>query len=169
MTHRKTSLLLTAAISAAAMTASAVALTAAAPAFASGATVTQVSTLTVNASDPTIVDVGTINSQFASITVAATGTTVWCNNNPYPPCVSDPSGALFYGSAYDPVGGPAPWLPVGALIAKVGVNGSWVLVGASYTFSSGVVADVYVAYNDDVFYDNSGSYALTVTRVKPAS
>ncbi|MDQ1680759.1 MAG: hypothetical protein QOI42_1618, partial [Frankiaceae bacterium] len=34
---------------------------------------------------------------------------------------------------------------------------------------SSVVADLYLAYDDDVYPDNSGSYNLTVTRVKPAA
>jgi hypothetical protein len=137
-------------------------------ASASGAMVTQTSTLSVDSANSAVIDVGTINSQFASITITATGTTTWCNNSPDPACTSDPSGNNNYGYTPYP-DGTAPLLPTGALVAKIGVNGAWVVVGDSYTATSPVPADVYVAYNDDVFFDNSGSYALTVTRVKPAS
>lgn len=137
-------------------------------ASASGAMVTQISTLSIDSANPTVIDIGTINSQFSSITVAATGTTTWCNDSPTPPCTSDPSGNNNYGYTPSP-DGTAPDLRTGALIAKVGLNGTWVIVGSSYTATSSVPADVYVAYNDNVFFDNSGSYALTITRVKPAS
>lgn len=141
---------------------------AAAPASASGAMVVQVSTVNVDSANPAVIDVGTLNSQFSSITINATGTTTWCVNSPYPPCTSDPAGNNNYG--YTPVpGGTAPDLPTGALIVKVGVNGTWFIAGGSYVATSPVPADVYVAYNDNIFWDNSGSYSLTVTRLKPAS
>lgn len=136
-------------------------------ASASGAAVTQISSVSVNAADSAVIDIGTINSQFSTITVSASGTTVWCSNSPNPPCTSDPDGDNNYG--FTPSAGTAPNLPTGALIGKVGVNGSWFVVGSSYTATSAVPADLYVAYNDDVFTDNSGRYTLTVTRVKPAA
>ena len=130
--------------------------------------VVQVSTVSVDSTSSAIIDVGTLNSQFSSITITATGITTWCTNNPYPPCTSDPAGNNNYG--YTPIpGGTAPDLPTGALIAKVGVNGTWSVVNGSYVATSPTPTDVYVAYNDNVFYDNSGSYTLTVTRLKPAT
>jgi hypothetical protein len=137
-------------------------------AAASGAMVTQVSTVTVDSANPAVIDVGTLNSQFSSITITATGVTTWCNNSPWPPCTSDPAGNNNYGYTPYPTG-TAPNLHTGALIAKVGVNGTWSVVNGSYVATSPVPTDVYVAYNDDVFWDNTGSYALTVTRLKPAS
>jgi hypothetical protein len=165
MNKRRVSLLLTAALIAGGAGAT---IAAGAPAFASGAMVTQVSTVTVNAADPTVIDVGTINSQFTSITVHATGTTLWCNDNPNPPCVSDPTGSLYYSFPLGP-NATAPGFLTGALVGKIGQNGNWFLVGNSYTATSPVVEHLYLAYDDDVFSDNTGSYSVTVTRVKPAS
>jgi len=139
---------------------------AATPAFASGAGVTQVSTVTVNASDPTVIDVGTINSQFRTISIDASGQTFWCTDNPY--CYSDPTGTT-NPYHFGPAGGPAPDLPVGTLLVKVGSDGSWNAYTPGDVLTSASPADVYVTYNDDVFSDNSGSYSLTITRVKPAS
>ena len=144
----------------------AVVVVAEAPASASGATVTQISTVTLS-SGATVVDVGTINSQFSSITVDASGVTTWCNDNPNPPCTSTPDGAQYYGFTLGPLA-PLPGVTVGTLIAKIGVNGSWFVIGSHFTATSAVVADLYVAYDDDIYWDNTGSYSLTVTRVKPA-
>lgn len=136
-------------------------------AFGSGAMVTQISTVTLG-SGPEIVDVGTINSQFTSITVDATGETTWCNDNPSPPCTSDPNGALHYDFTLGG-GAPLPGQTVGTVIGKIGVNGTWFPMGSHYVATSDEVANLYVAYDDDVYGDNSGSYTLTVTRVKPAA
>ncbi|HEX4862766.1 MAG TPA: hypothetical protein VFV02_01765 [Acidimicrobiales bacterium] len=140
---------------------------AATSASASGAMVTQIATTTLP-SDGTVIDVGTINSQFSSITIDASGSTTWCNNNPNPACTSTPAGADNYSFTLGS-GAPLPGVTVGTLIAKVGVNGQWFVVGDHDTVTSTSVADVYVTYDDDVYWDNSGSYNLTITRVKPAS
>lgn len=53
-----------------------------------------------------------------------------------------------------------PSAPVGELLANT--NGSWFAVGASDSFSAGS-GTVYLAYNDSIYTDNTGSYTASVT------
>lgn len=126
----------------------------------------QLSIATVDSATPAAVYIGTVNSQH-SITFTASGDTTWCNNSPWPPCTSNPTGPDWYPYNTWALGpnATAPGYSVGSLIYRVGDNGPWeqyegpVTVGPTRTGMP-----VYVAYDDDVFFDNTGTYTVSVTR-----
>lgn len=155
------------ALSAAAGSAVALSVTGA-PAFASGAPVTQTTTYTVNAASETPVDVGTINSQFTSITLTAAGT-AWFADGAYTTPNSD--WFLCGAATANPDLCPAPDAPVGELLYRVGTSGPWLPAGTGpVNVTSDSVQDVYVLYNDvsgTYAKDNGGSYTVTATRTKP--
>jgi hypothetical protein len=145
-------------------------------------------TYTIQSTTETPVNVGKVGPGH-SLTVTATGSVVF-----YPGCqlVTDgvatpadylcttvPDGpgpqANVYGTTCTACLGYAP---LGALIGRLGTNGSWFLVGSSKTISSPRSENLYLAYNDfsgswingvwvtsDVQYlDNVGTYTAVVTR-----
>jgi hypothetical protein len=159
-----------------ALTAVAIAGMAAPAAFAGGDSVTQTSQVTVSSTSPKIYDVGTLNRQFTSITLTASGITRWCGD-PNQTCYTDAygRGTDAFGNNPNPNVGHNPdqpaYLPnvhVGTIAYKVGPSGPWKpLTVGGVTITSATPAHVFVAYNDDGYADNSGSYVLTVTRAKP--
>ena len=56
----------------------------------------------------------------------------------------------------------APGAPAWGLVARVG-GGAWVQVGSGPTTLSGT-GELVFAVNDDLFWDNAGSFAVTVDR-----
>lgn len=140
------------------------------PAFASGAPVSQTTTFTANANSETPVDIGTINSQFATIMFSATGTASFDGRHFFGP--NGGYGLCSAGAAnlnLSPTLCPAPAVNLGALLYRVGTTGPWLSynsIGISLT--SPTVADVYVLYNDVSGYygDNSGFFTLSVMRMK---
>jgi hypothetical protein len=56
---------------------------------------------------------------------------------------------------------------IGLLIARIG-SGPWFQVGASDSFTAPASGTLVLAYNDDIYSDNTGSYTATVT-VSPSS
>lgn len=50
-----------------------------------------------------------------------------------------------------------------SLIGKIGVGGAWFAIGSNYTFTAGSTGTLYLAMNDDMFGDNSGTLDTTVT------
>lgn len=126
----------------------------------------QLSTVTVDSANPAPVWIGTINSQH-SVTFTASGDTTWCNNFPWPPCTSNPTGPDWYpyNTWQEGPNATAPGYSVGALIYKVGEAGAWQQYTGPVTLGPTPTGnDVYVAYNDDVFWDNTGTYEVDVTR-----
>ncbi len=53
--------------------------------------------------------------------------------------------------------------PVGALIGKVGPNGKYFFIGAGNQLFMPQSGQLYMCYNDSIFYDNTGYYRVTVT------
>ncbi len=51
---------------------------------------------------------------------------------------------------------------IGLLIAKIG-GGAWFGVGTGTTFTAGGSGYIYLAYNDSVYSDNTGSYSASIT------
>ncbi|GAC1588702.1 MAG: hypothetical protein NVS3B21_04700 [Acidimicrobiales bacterium] len=167
MRTRLSTLLAAATIAASAATA----LAAPTPAIAAEAPPSKTATYTLNtALDPsksTPLDIGVVNSQF-SLTLTASGTAFWCNDNKGK-CVSGPAGA--YETCNQAQAGLCPLQneDLGALAYKIGEDGAWKFAGPGpVVISSPTGAHVYVAYNDvyGAYSDNTGSYALTVTRTK---
>lgn len=138
------------------------------PAFAAGGgTATQAaSAVTIPANSATPVDVGTVNSQF-SITVTAQGQAMWAQDCGAA-CTTGPDGTTQLGGALTGVTGAlAPDLPIGTLIGRLGTDGPWFKIGAGGTIPAQMTsADLYLAYNDSYFADNSGGYTATVERTK---
>lgn len=86
------------------------------------------------------------------------------------PCVGDPfthpDGSRFLGGINcGPKDDPNATLPgaaIGLLIARIG-SGSWFAVGTGSTIARAAASgEVYLAYNDSVYSDNTGSYSATI-------
>lgn len=86
------------------------------------------------------------------------------------PCVGYPTtypdGSRYLGSVNcGPKDDPNATLAgaaIGLLIAKIGA-GPWFAVGTGKTVTAGSSGYVYLAYNDSIYSDNTGSYSATVT------
>lgn len=59
-----------------------------------------------------------------------------------------------------------PGAPVGSLLYRVGTHGRFHLVGASGEIRSPVSGPLFLAYNDDFFPDNGGTYTVQLTCVR---
>jgi hypothetical protein len=111
----------------------------------------------------------------ATYTIAATGSAAYGYQGGTGPCAgyptTDPDGSRYLGgtSCGGPKDDPNATLagyPIGLLIGKVG-DGAWFPIGASGGVPSGVSGILTLAYNDSVYTDNSGSYAVTITEFIP--
>ena len=138
---------------------------------AAQAAVTPQATVTITASVTVPGDAASgvlaVSGAEGTVSVTATGNVYYgyeggagCVGNPY----TTPNGNRYlkgvqctdkYGAA-----DLLPSAPVGELLANT--NGTWFAVGASDSFSAGS-GTVYLAYNDSIYTDNTGSYTASVT------
>jgi hypothetical protein len=93
-----------------------------------------------------------------SVTVSATGTVC-----PWTGSCFGPDGDASVDTTQSGYGGfVAPGAPAWGLVARVG-GGAWVQVGSGPTTLSGT-GELVFAVNDDLFWDNAGSFTVTVDR-----
>ena len=93
-----------------------------------------------------------------SVTVSATGTVC-----PWTGSCFGPDGDASVDTTQSGYGGfVAPGAPAWGLVARVG-GGAWVQVGSGPTTLSGT-GELDFAVNDDLFWDNAGSFTVTVDR-----
>jgi len=98
-----------------------------------------------------------------TVTITGSGTTS-CGGGPNN-CVFNADGILLDNNT-----GPytaddtflAPGLPTMSLVARVGTEGPWTLIGEGPTTLSGS-GDVYFAVNDNYFPDNAGGFVATIS------
>ena len=57
----------------------------------------------------------------------------------------------------------APGINCYSLIGRIGTNGVVFLVGPSFQLRSPVAGELYLGFNDDVYWDNGGEFDATVT------
>jgi hypothetical protein len=108
----------------------------------------------------------------ASVTISASGSAGYGYQGGSGACVgyptTHPDGSRYLGSTNCvPKDDPNATLSggaVGQLIARIG-DGAWFAVGAGDTFTASQSGAVTVAYNDSIYSDNTGSYAVTVTEL----
>lgn len=103
------------------------------------------------------VDTGFDLTAGVPVTISASGTASFCGPA-YPQCFTDPDGAPADLVVPHPL---LPGYPDGELVAKVG-DGPWVAVGSGPTEVSGS-GRLLLAYNDDIYRDNSGGYTVTLS------
>jgi hypothetical protein len=129
---------------------------------AAGGAVTQSSTVSVDSTSASPVSVGTVNSQFSIKLAANDGTTscgVACNT-------TYTAGVEAATMTCPPSDCTLPGAGFGAVIYRVN-RGPWTELTNTTTISGQAqVGQVELAYNDDDFTNNSGSYTVTVTRTK---
>lgn len=112
---------------------------------------------------------GWVDSGFAlqagqQLTITAFGQAITAPINVFGPgSVSGPDGQLSICPNF--AGAPACAMdhaPYGALVGKIGANGTPFLIGSSFTFSPGSSGDLYLAVNDLLPYyaDNYGNYMV---------
>src|SRR6266567_252690 len=98
-----------------------------------------------------------------------------CNNVPAnPDGVSLVSGIpCQYTNPLGPYQSVYPSAPIGTLLASIGQVGTssstgWFVVGSSYSVTVWISGEFYLIRNDahDGYYDNSGSYQVTITVVR---
>ena len=77
-----------------------------------------------------------------------------------------PDGSRYLGSfncgPKDDPNATLPGAAIGLLIARIG-SGAWFAVGTGTSVTAGGSGDIYLAYNDTAYSDNTGSYSATVT------
>ena len=93
-----------------------------------------------------------------SVTITAAGTVC-----PWAGSCFGPGGDASFDTTQSGFGGfVAPGAPAWGLVARVGA-GPWVQVGSGPTTLSGT-GELVFAVNDDLFWDNAGSFSVTVAR-----
>ena len=126
---------------------------------AAGGPTTVTTTYTVGSLAVPGVSTGLIVTDGMSVTV--TGAGLVCPFGPWGPC-NGPGGNSSWNTTASGYGGfVLPGAPAWGLVGRVG-NGPWVQVGSGPTALSGTGVLVF-AVNDDLFWDNQGSFTATVT------
>jgi hypothetical protein len=103
----------------------------------------------------------TQNEQFS---ISATGTANWDYDHP----AVGPVGLKFQHSPCaanqyaDPTSWPSTGINCYSLVGKIG-SGPVFLVGTRFKLKSPVAGELYLGFNDDYPYDNSGDFTATVT------
>jgi len=131
------------------------------------------STVSVPASAADGISTGIYVTVGDTVTITATGTAGYGYEGAAP-CAgypsTEPNGSRFLGS-YNcgPKDDPNALLPgdIGLLIGKIG-SGSW-FNADGITFRASATGDLYLAYNDDIWSDNTGSYSASIMITIPTS
>jgi hypothetical protein len=101
------------------------------------------------------VDTGIAVRESDRILVEADGSITLSNNGAD---VANPGGA-----GRQAPNAPLPNHPAGALIARIGANGSPIIVGNRQSFTANSTGRLYLGINDDYFDDNRGQYNVSVS------
>jgi hypothetical protein len=128
-------------------------------------------TVTINANNPSFTDTGidlTLNESFS---ITATGSAEWTHTSPS----TGPSGYRFSQSngtrtcgydQYHPYEVPsflAPGLNCWSLVGRIGTTGVIFPVGTSLKMPAPYSGELYLAFNDDYYPNNSGDFVATIT------
>jgi hypothetical protein len=119
----------------------------------------------IESSSSSPVDTGlTVNSQFSVVLSVIENHATYYAGGCGPYCAANADGGINFSNpcASDCL---LPGAEVGALIYRIG-NGSWMLAGSSATITSKTGGELYLAYNDDYFADNAGTYVVGLVRTK---
>lgn len=112
-----------------------------------------------------VVDTGTL--VLTSVTVSATGL-INASTNPAFGQQENPDGVSTQNAATPaPSTYLAPGLSGWSLLGRIGTTGGWQEVGKGPTTLTGA-GELFLAVNDDIYSDNSGSWTATVTLPPPA-
>jgi hypothetical protein len=128
-------------------------------------------TVTINANNPSFTDTGialTINGSFS---IKATGSAHWTQITP----TTGPAGYRFPQSngthtcgydQYHPYEAPsflAPGLNCWSLVGRIGTTGTIFFVGTSLKMLAPYSGELYLAFNDDYYPNNSGDFVAMIT------
>jgi hypothetical protein len=138
---------------------------------AAGGTAAATTTVTINANNPSFTDTGidlTLNESFS---ITATGKAKWTHTSPS----TGPNGYRFSQSngtrtcgydQYHPYQVPsflAPGLNCWSLVGRIGTTGVIFFVGTSQTMPAPDSGELYLAFNDDYYPNNSGDFVAMIT------
>jgi hypothetical protein len=128
-------------------------------------------TVTINANNPSFTDTSVALTLNQSFSITATGTTKWTHTSPS----TGPNGYQFSKSngthscgydQYHPYEVPsflAPGLNCWSLVGRIGTTGPIFFVGTSLTMPAPYSGELYLAFNDDYYPNNSGDFIATIT------
>ena len=127
---------------------------------------TVATTVTVNADDPVFTDSGVMLTQGESLNISASETAKWT----YVSGSVGPNGYPFSSNkcGYDQYhprshGYLAPGLNCWSLVGRIGSTGIIFYVGTSFTMPSPASGELYLAFNDDYYPNNSGAFTATIS------
>lgn len=128
-------------------------------------------TVTVNANDPSFIDSGVAVTLKKSFSITATGSAKWTQVSPS----TGPNGYQFAQSngthtcgydQYHPYEAPsfqAPGLNCWSLVGRIGTTGAIFFIGTSLKMAAPISGELYLAFNDDYYPNNSGDFVATIT------
>ena len=128
-------------------------------------------TVTVNADNPSFTDTGVALTLNESFSITATGKAKWTHTSPS----TGPNGYRFSQSngtntcgydqyhPYEVTSFLAPGLNCWSLVGRIGTTGVIFPVGASLTMPAPYSGELYLAFNDDYYPNNSGDFVAMIT------
>ena len=141
------------------------------PAETAGAAAAAATTVTVNADNPSFTDTGVALALNESFSITATGKAKWTQTSPS----TGPNGYLFSQSngthacgydqyhPYEVTSFLAPGLNCWSLVGRIGTSGPIFLVGTSLKMPAPYSGELYLAFNDDYYPNNSGDFVAMIT------
>ena len=128
-------------------------------------------TVTVNADNPSFTDTGVALTLNESFSITATGKAKWTHTSPSTgpngSRVSQSNGTNTCGydqyHPYEVTSFLAPGLNCWSLVGRIGTTGVIFPVGASLTMPAPYSGELYLAFNDDYYPNNSGDFVATIT------
>jgi hypothetical protein len=128
-------------------------------------------TVTVNAGNPSFTDTGVALTLNQSFSITATGKAEWTLTSPS----TGPNGYRFSQSngahtcgydqyhPYKVTSFLAPGLNCWSLVGRIGTTGPIFFVGTSLTMPAPSSGELYLAFNDDYYPNNSGDFVAMIT------
>jgi hypothetical protein len=128
-------------------------------------------TVTVNANNPSFTDTGVALTLNESFSITATGKAKWTHTSPS----TGPNGYRFSQSngtntcgydqyhPYQVTSFLAPGLSCWSLVGRIGTTGVIFPVGTSLTMPAPYSGELYLAFNDDYYPNNSGDFVAMIT------
>jgi hypothetical protein len=136
-----------------------------------GGSAAATTTVTVNANNPSFTDTGVALTLNESFSITATGKAKWTHTSPS----TGPNGYRFSQSngtntcgydqyhPYKVTSFLAPGLNCWSLVGRIGTTGVIFPVGTSLTMPAPYSGELYLAFNDDYYPNNSGDFAAMIT------
>jgi hypothetical protein len=136
-----------------------------------GAAAAATTTVTVDADDPSFTDTGVALTLKEPFSITATGTAKWTltsrSTGPNGYRFSQFNGVHTCGyDQYHPYEVPsflAPGLNCWSLVGRIGTAGVIFFVGTSLKMRAPYSGELYLAFNDDYYPNNSGDFVATIT------